>query len=73
MYLPSPNLPAYYQEYVQSSPTPAMDMEDSMLEITELEDEPLVSAQSYFPPHTRGSDNIIQHPVRILEMPSGLY
>lgn len=75
MYLPTPNIPPYYQEYVHSSPSPNMDMEDSMLEITELEDEPLVSTPSreYFPHHTRSPDNIIQHPVRILEMPSGLY
>ena len=73
MYLPTPNLPSYYPEYVHSSPSPPMDMEDSMLEITELEDEPLVATQSYFPPHTRSADNIIQHPVRILEIPSGLY
>jgi len=75
MYLPTPNIPHYYQEYVHSSPSPAMDMEDSMLEITELEDEPLVSTptREYFPHPRRSADNIIQHPVRILEMPSGLY
>jgi len=73
MYLPTPNLPPQYQEYKQTSSSPAMGMEDSMLEITELEDEPLVTTQSYFPPHTRSADNIIQHPVRILEIPSGLY
>ena len=73
MYLPTPNLPPHYKEYKQTSPSPAMDMEDSMLEITELEDEPLIRTQSYFPPHTRSADNIIQHPVRILEIPSGLY
>ena len=71
MYLPTLNLPSCYPEY--SIPSIPMDMEDSMLEITELEDEPLVSIQSFYPPHTHSADNIIQHPVRILEMPSGLY
>ena len=42
-------------------------MEDSVLEITELEDEPLTSSR-------HRSENIIHHPTaRILEMPSGLY
>ena len=68
MYLPSvsPVSPHYHGT---RSPNTSM-ASSSMLEITELEDEPLVT-------RTR-SDNIIehQHPTttaRILEMPSGLY
>ena len=49
--------------YVPSSSTTTSNMEDSMLEITELEDEPLGLSVSL-----SSQDN-----GRILELPSGLY
>ena len=53
--------------YFCSYPDTAAESGDSMLEITELEDEPLVSR------HVAGTV-LHHHPAtRILEMPSGLY
>ena len=62
MYLPGPGSLSPPPRYSQDS------MEDSLLEITELEDEPLTGGRVR-------TDNIIEHPgaTRILEMTSGLY
>ena len=74
MYLPPPRMSTCYPDYVHSNKHPNIENEDSMLEITQLQDQRLVTTQSrdqlLYPAH----DNIIiQHPVRICEITSGLY
>ena len=86
MYLPTPplshNYPGghEYHAHAHNDTTSAQDsMEDSMLEITELEDEPLHHGGRNYPDnilerqHFRKNQHMEHPSSRILQMPSGLY